>query len=185
VGKLIMWNVITLDGYFEGASSWDLPWLEQAWGEELEQFSIEQLRSADALVFGRVTYEGMASHWRSAKGEIAEDMNGLPKVVCSHTLRSAEWNNSTLVKHDATSAIEKLKQGCERSLFVFGSANLSESMIKANLFDEYRLGIAPVIHGRGRLLFSQPLRHLRLELLDARPLSNGCVILRYRPAAAA
>ena len=185
MGKLIMWNVITLDGYFEGANSWDLPWHEQVWGEELEQLSIEQLRSADALVFGRVTYEGMASHWRSAKGEIAEYMNGLPKIVCSHTLQNAEWNNSTLVKHDATSAIENLKQACERNLFVFGSANLSESMIKANLFDEYRLGIAPVIQGRGRLLFSQPLRHLRLELLDARPLSNGCVILRYRPAAAA
>jgi dihydrofolate reductase len=185
VGKLIMWNVITLDGYFEGANSWDLPWHERVWGEELEQLSIEQLRSADALVFGRVTYEGMASYWQSAKGEIADHMNSLPKVVCSRTLQNVEWNNSTLVKHDATSAIAKLKQSCERSLFLFGSANLSESLINEGLFDEYRLGIAPVIHGKGRLLFSQPLQHQQLKLLDARPLSTGCVILRYQPGAAA
>lgn len=181
MGKLIMWNVITLDGYVEGDHSWDLPWHERVWGEELEQFSLEQLRSADALVFGRVTYEGMAAYWRPAKGQIADYMNSLPKVVCSRTLHGADWNNSTLVKHDATRAIAALKQRCDRNLFVFGSAHLSESLMDANLFDEYRLGIAPVIHGKGRLLFSQPIQHQQLRLLDARPLSTGCVILSYQP----
>jgi dihydrofolate reductase len=176
-----MWNVITLDGYFEGSTSWDLPWHARVWGAELEQLSIEQLQSADALVFGRVTYEGMASYWQSAKGEIADYMNGLPKVVCSRTLQSAGWNHSTLVKHDATSAIARLKQSYERNLFVFGSANLSESLIKESLFDEYRLGIAPVIHGKGRRLFSHPFQCQQLELREACPLSNGCVILRYQP----
>lgn len=180
-----MWNLITLDGYFEGTSHWDLPWHEQVWGDELEQFSIEQLRSADALVFGRVTYEGMAAYWRSAKGEIADYMNSLPKLVCSRTLRRAEWNNTSLVEHDAIRAIAKLKHGGERNVFVFGSANLSESLINENLFDEYRLGIAPVIQGQGRLLFRQSLQRHSLQLLDARPLSTGCVILRYRPGAAA
>jgi dihydrofolate reductase len=184
VGKLIMWNLITLDGYFEGAHSWDLPWHERVWGEELEQISIEQLQSADALVFGRVTYEGMAAYWQSATGEIADYMNSLPKVVCSRTLQSADWNNSTLINHNATSAIAKLKQNCERNVFVFGSANLSESLINENLFDEYRLGIAPVIHGKGRPLFRQPLQYQQLKLIDARALSTGCLILRYQPEVA-
>ena len=84
--KLIMWNLITLDGYFEGAKNWDLPWHEQVWGEELERFSLEQLESADMLLFGRVTYEGMAAYWQTAQGKIADYMNSLPKVVCSRTL---------------------------------------------------------------------------------------------------
>jgi dihydrofolate reductase len=67
MSRLIMWNLITLDGFFEGAKSWDLGWHERVWGDELERLSIEQLRSADGLLFGRVTYEGMAAHWPSAE----------------------------------------------------------------------------------------------------------------------
>ena len=87
--NLIMWNLVTLDGYFEGAKSWDLDWHNYAWGEELERFSIEQLKTIDALLFGRVTYEGMASYWTTAKGEVAESadaMNRIPKIVFSKTL---------------------------------------------------------------------------------------------------
>jgi len=85
--KLIMWNIVTLDGYFEGSQNWDLSFLEAVWGKELEQLSIEQLHSADYLVFGRVTYEGMAAHWTKAKGEIADLMNKIPKLVFSKTLK--------------------------------------------------------------------------------------------------
>ena len=70
--KLIMWNLVSLDGFFEGAKSWDLGWHESVWGDELERLSIDQLKSADMLLFGRVTYEGMAGYWSSAKGEIAD-----------------------------------------------------------------------------------------------------------------
>ena len=177
--RLIMWNLITLDGYFEGAKPWDLPWHERVWGDELERFSLEQLGSADALVFGRMTYEGMAAHWQTATGEIADAMNRLPKVVCSRTLESAAWNN-TRVARDAVADIAKLKREGDGDLYVFGSADLSRSLMDAALFDEYRIGIAPVIHGVGRRLFEDGLKPQALELLDARPLSNGCVILRYR-----
>jgi dihydrofolate reductase len=177
--KLIMWNLITLDGYFEGEKNWDLPWHEQVWGAELEQFSIEQLKSADMLVFGRVTYEGMAAYWQTAKGAIADDMNSLPKVVCSRTLQAADWNHSTLVKDNVAAEIAKLKQQGNGNMFVFGSAQLSRTLMNEKLFDEYRIGIAPVIHGRGRLLFSDGLNPQALQLREARPLSNGCVILRY------
>src|SRR5512143_3978230 len=99
--KLIMWNLITLDGFFEGAKSWDLDWHEEVWGDDLERLSLDQLHSADLLLFGRVTYEGMAAYWKSAQGEIADLMNGLPKVVFSRTLATADWSHTTLVRDDA------------------------------------------------------------------------------------
>ena len=183
--KLIMWNLITLDGYFEGGTNWDLPWHERMWGEELERFSLDQLQSADMLVFGRVTYEGMAAYWQAATGAIADYMNSLPKVVCSRTLQAAGWNNTTLVRQDAAREVAKLKQQGDGSMLVFGSANLSKTLMNENLFDEYRIGIAPVIHGGGRLLFSDGSRPQLLQLLEARQLSTGCLILRYKSDAVA
>lgn len=177
--KLIMWNFVTLDGYFEGAKNWDLPWHERFWGEELMQFSLEQLESADMLVFGRVTYEGMAAHFATAKGAIADYMNKLPKLVCSRTLPSAGWNNTTLAKDNAPAEVARLKQQGNGNMFVFGSANLSRTLMSERLFNEYRIGVAPVIHGRGRLLFSEEQNPLSLQLLESRVLSTGCVILRY------
>jgi len=178
--KLIMWNLITLDGRFEGAKNWHLPWHEQVWGEELERFSLEQLESADMLLFGRVTYEGMAAYWQTARGSIADYMNSLPKVVCSRTLQTATWNNTTLIKDNVTREVARLKQQGNGNIYVFGSASLSKTLMNGELFDEYRLGIAPVIHGNGRLLFSDGLKPQALELLETRPLSSGCVILCYQ-----
>lgn len=178
--KLIMWNLITLDGYFEGEKNWNLPWHERVWGEELERFSLEQLESTDILLFGRVTYEGMAAYWQTAQGKVADYMNSLPKVVCSRTLQTAGWNNTTLVKDNVAREVARLKQQGNGNIFVFGSANLSKTLMDEWLFDEYRLGIAPVIHGNGRLLFSDGLKPQELKLLETRTLSTGCVILRYQ-----
>jgi len=179
MSKLIMWNALTLDGYFEGAKSWDLDWHNSIWGEELERLSIEQLHSADRLLFGRVTYEGMAAHWRTAQGEVADLMNNIPKVVFSRTLERPDWANTTLVKENVVAAVRDLKKQGERNVFVFGSANLSETLINNDLFDEYRLAIAPVVLGKGTPLFGRsPGRH-KLKLLEARPLTSGGVILRY------
>ena len=176
-----MFNMITLDGYFEGEKNWDLGFHDLAWGKELEQLSNEQLQSADMLVFGSVTYEGMAKYWSNEKGEIADHMNRIQKVVCSPTLKSADWNNTTIVK-DAVVELPKLKQQGNGNMFVFGSGKLSETLMKANLFDEYRLVIVPVFLGKGRRLFNQGLNYQSLKLLEARPLSTGGVILPYPPS---
>lgn len=183
--KLIMWNVITLDGYFEGEKPWDLGFHELVWGKELEDFSHEQLASADMLVFGENTYTGMAEYWSKVEGETAEaktaeSMNAIRKIVCSPTLKTADWNNTTIVK-DAVAELPKLKQEGDGNMLVFGSGNLSESLMNANLFDEYRLVVAPVFLGKGRHLFEHGLNYQKLELLEARPLSSGGVILRYSP----
>lgn len=180
--RLIMWNLITLDGMFETATPWELTFHEYAWGDELERFSLEQAEEVGGLVFGRRTYEGMAAYWSSATGAIAEFMNAVPKYVFSRTLERADWNNSTLVKEDAGEAVFRLKERDGKDLFVFGSADLSATLIQHGLYDEYRIGLVPVTVGEGSPLFKPHSRPLRLRLEESRPLSERCLLLRYRPA---
>jgi dihydrofolate reductase len=176
--KLIMWNLVTLDGYFEGEKAWNLDFHDLVWGKELEDFSSKQLKSADMLIFGERTYKGMAEYWTKAKGETADYMNKLPKIVCSRTLKAADWNNTKVVR-DAIAELPKLKQEDDGNMFVFGSGVLSEALMKANLFDEYRLCVAPVFLGKGRRLFNEGLPYQKLKLLDARPLQAGGFVLMY------
>ena len=178
-----MWNLITLDGYFEGENNWDLSFHELVWGKELEEFSLTQLKSADMLVFGTATYKGMADYWMKAEGEnaeIAKFMNEIQKIVCSSTLKTANWKNTTIVK-DAVAEIPKLKRQGNGDMYVFGSGNLSESLMKAELFDEFRLCVAPIFLGKGRLLFPYGIPNKTLKLLEARHLADGGIILRYVP----
>lgn len=179
--KLIMWNMVTLDGFFEGAKSGDIDWHEYAWGEELDQFSIEQLKSVDMLLFGRVTYQGMAEYWSSAKGEIADFMNNIPKVVFSRTLNKAEWKNTRLVKAHTEGEVAKLKQQPGKDMLIFGSANLCSTLMQNNLIDEYRLGITPVVLGGGHPLFKLNPDRMYMKLLEVRQFTTGCVMLRYQP----
>lgn len=178
--NLIMWNVVTLDGYFEGRKSWEIDWHDYVWGEEMERFSIEQSKSIGMLLFGRVTYEGMAGYWSKEKGEIADFMNSVPKVVFSRQLETAEWNNTRLVKGDAEDEVAELKRQPGKDLFIFGSANLSATLTRKGLIDEYRLCVAPVVLGSGNSLFKDNPERLKLKLVEARPLRSGGVILRYR-----
>jgi dihydrofolate reductase len=175
-----MWNIITLDGYFEGEKNWELPFLEIVWGSEMERFSLEQLSSTSYLVFGRITYEGMAAYWKTAEGEIADFMNNLPKIVCSKTLNSADWNNSILIKENVANEIAALKAKSNKDMYVFGSANLCETLIREDLIDEYRIAIAPVIAGKGRYLFPKGLPEKKLSLISSQPLMTGGVILKYK-----
>ena len=177
--RLVMWNLQSLDGYFEGKTPWDLQVAETAWGEELEQFSLEQAKEVGTLLFGRATYEGMASHWKKATGPIADFMNDVPKVVFSRTLDAATWKNTRLVRRDAADEVAELKRREGKDLFVFGSAKLSDSLMRRSLFDELRICVAPVVLGTGVPLFKPDTPRQNLTLLQARPLTTGGVILRY------
>jgi dihydrofolate reductase len=180
--KLIMWNMVTLDGLFEGSKNWDLDWHNYFWGDDLARFTLDQLKTAGALLFGRTTYEGMASYWTTAQGEQAEVaalMNSLPKYVFSGTLEKADWNNSTLITSHAREAVQDLKQQDGQDLFIFGSAYLTASMMSAGLIDEFRLALNPLLLGKGTPLFARSGNELRLKLLEARPFEAGIVLLRY------
>lgn len=176
-----MWNLVTLDGYFEGHKPWEIDWHESVWGEELERLSIEQLRTAEQLLFGRVTYEGMAAHWPSQKGEVADLMNRIPKVVFSRTLPKAEWNNARIVRGEAEEEVARLKREARKDLFIFGSANFASTLMPHGLIDEYRLCVTPLLLGGGTPLFKVGPTRSKLRLLEARPLASGGVILRYQP----
>jgi len=179
--KVVMWNMVTIDGFFEGPKSWEIDWHEYVWGDELEQFSLEQSRSIGMLLFGRVTYQGMAAYWSTATGEIAQFMNTIPKVVFSRTLERVEWNNTRLVTAHAEEEVAKLKQQSGKDLFIFGSANLSSALTRHGLIDEYRLGLNPIVLGGGNPLFKPSPNRMRMKLLDARTLKSGVVLLRYQP----
>ncbi len=178
---------MTLDGYFEGEKNWDLSFHNSVWGPDLQELSLKQLHSADYLVFGRVTYEGMSAYWKKAEGEnneIAKLMNSIPKLVFSKTLKEVDWNNTTLIKDNASAEISRLKaEAGGGDIYVFGSADLSTTFINDDLFDEYRLGIAPVLLGKGRPLFKPGLNSRNLTLVSAQKLSPGGVVLTLVKAA--
>lgn len=178
--KLILWNVITLDGCFEGEKSWDLSFHSLVWGSDLAALSLEQLQEADMLVFGKNTYNGMADYWPKAEGEgeVTGLMNSIAKVVCSASLEKAEWNNTTIIR-DAVPELQRLKEQAGKPLYIFGSGKLTQSLMNAGMIDEIRLCVAPIILGKGRQLFTDENTTHHLRLLECRSLQNGGIILRY------
>jgi dihydrofolate reductase len=183
VRKLYSFMVITLDGFYEGPNQeFDWPNVD----EEFNEFGIGQLNDSDVLLFGRVTYEGMAGYWptpaaRQDDPRVAELMNTLPKIVVSTTLTSADWNNTRLVGGNVDEEITKLKQQPGKGLAIMGSPSLTVSLIEMGLVDELRVLVNPVILGGGRSLFRSTTERLRLELLQTRTFRSGNVLLTYRP----
>lgn len=177
--KLIMWNMLTLDSYVEGPDKGEIDWFR--FDEDLERYILDTQLAAGTLLFGRVTYEGMAAYWPAAQGRIAGFMNSVPKVVFSTTLAKADWNNTTLVTENAPEAVAKLKQQPGGDIFVFGSAGFSDTLIKHDLVDEYRFGINPILLGSGVPFFKGGAERRNLRLIEATPLRSGLVILHYTP----
>jgi dihydrofolate reductase len=183
--KLRVFNNVSVDGYFVDANG-DMSWAHQNTNEEWAAFASENAQGGGELVFGRVTYEMMASYWPSAAAKaaaprVAEGMNALPKVVFSRTLkRDGLWNNTRLFESDPAKAVAKLKAEPGRDLVVMGSGTLVALLAAAGLVDEYQLVVNPTVLGAGRTLFEGVARtHLRLE--RSRTFSNGNVVLWYTP----
>lgn len=183
--KLIAWNIMTLDGFFEGREPWSLEFHELVFGDELRELSDVQLKEAGLLLFGRKTYEGMASYWTTANEDDTTTgaMNSLPKAVISNTLTKADWNNTTLLKGDGAEQVRALKAQEGNTIYIFGSADLLATLLAEGLVDELRIGIAPVLLGRGTPLFKSQDVQTRLELVSAKGLSNGGVLVIYKPKA--
>jgi dihydrofolate reductase len=182
---LIAWNLMTLDGFMEGPGH-DLSWHMDVWGEELERLSIEQLKAAGGLMFGRVTHDLMANYWSNETGdeaEVANFMNRLPKYVFSRTLPSSAWTNTRVFGSDLAGTVAGLKRETAKDIFIFGSAALCGELIPLGLIDEVRIGICPVLLGSGTPLFKPAVARVKLKLTDSRPLSTGIVINRYVPQA--
>jgi dihydrofolate reductase len=178
--KVIVSNVMSLDGFFEGPKK-ELDWFVV--DEEFFEYAREMLRAADTLLFGRATYRHMADYWPSAPpDEIADKMNSLPKIVFSQTLQKVEWKNSRLVRGNIAEEISNLKNQPGKDMVVLGSASLASSLLQLGLVDEYRVILTPVLIGAGTPLFRDINTRLKLQLLRVRSLASGVVVLYYQRA---
>ncbi|MHB2266851.1 dihydrofolate reductase family protein [Pannonibacter phragmitetus] len=176
--KLIAWNLMSLDGHFQGSRPWDLDFHQSVWGDELEAISLDQLADMDMLLFGRKTYDGMKDHWERASGAIAEAMNGMPKRVASRRVEETTWRNAAVMDTDVVSFVRREKATAGKNIYVFGSADLLDTLLMHGLVDECRICLAPLTLGRGSPLFKSG-RGQNLKLLEARTLKTGGIFARY------
>jgi dihydrofolate reductase len=182
--KIFAFIMTTLDGYYEGPNQEFDFWVVD---EEFEEFSVEQLDEVDALLFGRVTYEGMAAYWPTPAAErddpsVAAKMNGLSKIVVSRTLEKAEWANTRLIKDDITQELRALKEQPGKDIAILGSSDLTVSLLELGLVDEVRIMVNPVVLGAGKSVFRTAGERISLKLLKSRPFDSGNVLLYYQPA---
>lgn len=174
--KLIAQEVISLDGFFAGLNG-EVDW--HLVGDEYEEYAKKFLESLDMLLFGRVTYQLMASYWPTASGDIATQMNGHAKVVFSKTLKEAAWENTRLVSENAVEEIRNLKEQPGKDLAILGSADLASSLLNAALIDEYHLTVVPVVLGSGKPLFKDVHDRVKMKLKNVNTLRSGHVQLFY------
>jgi dihydrofolate reductase len=184
VGRIVVTEFVSLDGVMEdpggsedfkyGGWSFEIPR-----GDEGDKFKLDEVFSSEALLLGRVTYEGFAAAWPSREGEFADKFNAMPKYVVSSTLEKPEWNNSTVLKGDVVEAVAKLKQEQEGNIVVHGSARLVQTLIEHDLVDELRLMVYPVVLGSGKRLFGETSNKKPLRLVDSKVVGDGVAILVY------
>jgi dihydrofolate reductase len=180
--KLKSFNLITLDGYFEGPEG-DIEWHNV--DDEFNNLAVVNSKNADLFVFGRKTYQLMESYWpteTALKNDpvVAEIMNSKRKIVFSRTLSKVDWNNTTILKDNVPEEISKLKKQRGKDMVIFGSADLSSTLIKHNLIDEFEIMLNPVILGNGNPLFKNIQSRLNLKLLNSKAYKNGNVLLTYK-----
>jgi dihydrofolate reductase len=190
VGKIVVTAFVSLDGVMEdpGGSEnfkyggWSF---EFDRGDEGDQFKLDETLASDALLLGRVTYEGFASSWPQREGEFADKFNGMPKYVVSSTLQDPAWNNSTVLTGDLAEEVGRLKAEHDADIVVHGSAQLTQALLDQDLVDELRLMVFPVVLGSGKRLFGETSDRKPLKLVDSKVVGDGVAIMVYQPAAAA
>ena len=187
MGRIVITEFVSLDGVMEdpgGAESFKYGgWtFEINRGDEGDKFKLDEALSAEALLLGRVTYEGFAAAWPSREGEFADKFNTMPKYVVSSTLEEPEWNNSTVLKGDVAEEVAKLKHEQDGDIYVHGSARLVQTLVEHDLVDELRLMVFPVVLGSGKRLFGETSDKKPLRLVDSKVVGDGVAILIYEPA---
>jgi dihydrofolate reductase len=187
VGRIVVTEFVSLDGVMEdpgGAENfkhggWSF---EIARGDEGDKFKLDETLASEALLLGRVTYEGFADAWPSREGEFADKFNTMPKYVVSSTLEEPEWNNSTVLKGDVAEEVAKLREEQDGDIVVHGSARLVQTLVDHDLVDEFRLMVFPVVLGSGKRLFGKTNDKKPLRLVDSKMVGDGVSILIYEPA---
>jgi dihydrofolate reductase len=184
MGKIVVTEFISLDGVIEdpGGSEdfehggWSFQFSR---GEEGDQFKLDETMGSDALLLGRVTFEGFAAAWPSRDGEFADRFNSMPKYVVSSTLTDPAWTNSTVISGDLAEEVEKLKRDHDRDVVVHGSAMLVQGLLERDLVDEIRLMVFPVLLGSGKKLFGDSAEMRPFRLADSKVVGDGVAIQIY------
>jgi dihydrofolate reductase len=189
VGKIVVTAFVSLDGVMEdpgGAEDFKYGgWsFEFDRGDEGDQFKLNETLASDALLLGRKTYEGFAQAWPSREGDFADRFNSMPKYVVSTTLEEPTWTNTTVLDGDVVEEVTKLKQEVDGEIVVHGSAQLTQTLLEADLVDELRLMVFPVALGSGKRLFGETSDKKPLKLVDSKVVGDGVAILVYQPASA-
>jgi dihydrofolate reductase len=187
MGRIVVTEFVSLDGVVEdpGGSEdfehggWSFAFSR---GEEGDKFKLDEAIDADALLLGRVTYEGFADAWPSRDGEFADKFNEMPKYVVSSTLEDPEWNNSTVLSGDLADEVSELRRAHDGNVVVHGSAQLVQALVEDDLVDELRLMVFPVVLGKGKRLFGETSDKKSLRLTDSKMVGDGVAILIYEPA---
>ncbi len=188
MGKVVVFNSASLDGYFTDANS-DMSFAHNSIPDpEWDVFVSGNASGGGMLLFGRITYELMASFWPTpAAAEsmpvVAEGMNNLPKVVFSRTMHKALWNNTRLVKIDMVGEIQKLKKELGEDMAILGSGSIVSQLTQHGLIDEYQIVVIPVVLGKGRMMFEGIKEKIPMKLIRTRAFKNGNVLLCYEPRA--
>jgi dihydrofolate reductase len=186
MGRIVVTEFVSLDGVMEAPGGEDFKY--KAWtfefdrGEDGNQFKLDETLEAEALLLGRVTYEGFAAAWPSRDDEFAQKFNSMPKYVISSTLEDPEWNNSTVLKGDVVEEVTKLRQELDGDIYVHGSCQLAQALIEHDLVDELHLMVFPVVLGTGKRIFGETSDKKPLRLVDSKTVGDGVTILAYQPA---
>jgi len=156
-------------------------WTFQIESGDGDQFKMDETMASDALLLGRVTYEGFAQAWPQRDGEFADKFNNMPKYVVSSTLENPDWNNTTVLRGDVVEEVSKLRQGPGGDIVVHGSRSLAQTLIEHDLVDELHLMVFPVVLGTGKRLFGETSDKKRLRLKESRVVGDGVAIMIYEP----
>jgi dihydrofolate reductase len=187
MAKIVVTEFVSLDGVTEdpgGAEDFKYGgWTFEIDRGEGDKFKLDETMETDALLLGRVTYEGFAAAWPSREGEFADKFNNMPKYVVSSTLRDPEWNNSTVLEGDPVEAVKKLKAEQDGTIVVHGSIQLAQALLEHDLVDQLNLMVFPVVLGSGKRLFGETSDKKRLHLVESRTVGDGVLILMYERAA--
>ena len=187
MGRIVVTEFVSVDGVMEdpgGAEDFKYGgWtFEIGMGDDGAKFKLDETRATEALLLGRVTYEGFAEAWPSRSGEFADLFNTMPKFVVSSTLADPEWTNTTVLRGEVVEAVSKLKQDVHGEIVVHGSCMLAQALIEHDLVDELRLMVFPVVLGAGKRLFGETSSKKRLRLVGTQTVGDGVVVLTYERA---
>jgi dihydrofolate reductase len=186
MARIVVTEFVSLDGVMEdpgGAEGFEYGgWTFKFDRGEGEKFKLDEALDTEALLLGRVTYEGFAAAWPTMEGSFADKFNGMPKYVVSTTLEDPEWNNSTVLEGDVAQEVSKLREKPGGDIVVHGSARLVQTLMEHDLVDELRLMVFPIVLGKGKRLFGATSDKKRLRLTDSKTVGEGIAILIYERA---